>query len=94
MKLHALALTAVLAFGGLALGGLAFAEDAAKAPSTQPTDASADAIAVNKMCPITGDAIDPKGPKVMYDGKVIGFCCSDCPPKFKENPAKYMKDLK
>ena len=31
---------------------------------------------------------------IVYDGKVIGFCCSDCPPEFNKDPEKYMKDLK
>jgi YHS domain-containing protein len=45
------------------------------------------------MCPVADEPIDPKVTTVQ-DGKTIGFCCEDCIPKFKANPAKYMKNLK
>jgi YHS domain-containing protein len=58
-----------------------------KAPATQPAP-------VNKFCPVEKEnAVDPKITTV-HDGKVIGFCCADCIPTFKKDPAKYMKDLK
>ena len=38
--------------------------------------------------------MDDTVPTVIYKGKVIGFCCEDCIPKFKKNPEAYMKDLK
>lgn len=46
----------------------------------------------NKICPVTGDKIDPKS-KVTYEyqGKIYHFCCSMCIPEFKKNPGKYIE---
>ncbi len=70
------------------------------APTTQPTDAvpatqaSASAKPINKFCAVDRDQeVDPTV-TYLYQGKVIGFCCDDCIPKFKKDPEKYMKDLK
>lgn len=61
------------------------------APATQP---SASAKPINKYCAVDRD--QPVDPTVtyLYQGKVIGFYCEDCIPKFKKDPDKYMKDLK
>ncbi len=60
--------------------------------STPATQASARPI--NTRCPVhPNDEVDPKV-TYLYQGKVIGFCCKDCIDDFKEDPAKYMKDLK
>jgi YHS domain-containing protein len=59
------------------------------APATQ-----ASAKAINKYCAVDRDnEVDP-AVTYLYQGKVIGFCCEDCIPKFKKDPEKYMKDLK
>ncbi len=64
-------------------------ETPATKPSTQP------AKAINEFCAVDKDnPVDPTVPTVTYDGKVIGFCCEDCIPKFKKDPKAYMKDLK
>lgn len=58
-------------------------------PATQPA-----LKAINKYCAVdTDQEIDPDVTYI-YNGKVIGFCCSDCIPKFKKDPEKYMKHLK
>jgi YHS domain-containing protein len=64
-------------------------------PTTAPaTQASATLKPINKYCAVNRDEeIDPTVTTV-YNGKVIGFCCDDCIPKFKKDPEKYMKDLK
>ena len=64
-------------------------------PTTLPaTQASASLTPINKYCAVeTGNEIDP-AVTYLYKGKVIGFCCEDCIPKFKADPEKYMKDLK
>jgi YHS domain-containing protein len=71
--------------------------ESAKAPpttapaATQPSDSQKP---INKFCAVNRDEeIDPTVTYV-YKGKVIGFCCDDCIPKFKKDPEKYMKDLK
>jgi YHS domain-containing protein len=64
------------------------------APGIGQTTKEAEKKPVNKTCPIeAGHAIDPKV-TTEYEGKTIGFCCSDCIPTFKKDPKKYMKDLK
>jgi YHS domain-containing protein len=61
------------------------------AATTQP---SAQAKPINKMCPVeTDDEIDPSI-TLVYEGKTIGFCCTDCVKDFKKNPAKYLAHLK
>ena len=47
-------------------------------------------------CPISGDKVDmDKATKTHmyadYKGNRYFFCCGDCPPAFKKNPAKYAK---
>jgi YHS domain-containing protein len=53
------------------------------APATQPT------VAVNKHCPVSGDAVDP-AVTVVYKGKTYAFCCSDCVKTFNKDPEKYV----
>ena len=65
--------------------------DVRNAPTTRPT---ASAKPINKYCAVDrDDAVDPTV-TYLYQGKVIGFCCEDCIPKFKADPEKYMKGLK
>src|SRR6185437_10763235 len=62
---------------------------AATKPATKP------AGPINKFCPVEREnPVDAIIPTVTYEGKVIGFCCDDCVPKFKKDPKTYMKDLK
>jgi YHS domain-containing protein len=46
-------------------------------------------------CLVTGDKLGEMGKPIVivYRGQEFKFCCSDCPPKFKEDPEKYMKKL-
>lgn len=53
---------------------------AAPAPSGPP---------VNTVCAICGMAVNPKLPTAVYQGKVIGFGCSACPPRFAKDPDRY-----
>lgn len=57
-----------------------------------PTTA-ASLMASNATCPVSGTAVDPKY-QIVYEGRVIGFCCPDCPGKFWADPAKYAEKLK
>jgi YHS domain-containing protein len=68
---------------------------AARQPTTRPTtQPSADAKPINKFCAVDrDDEVDPKV-TFLYKGKLIGFCCESCIPKFKKDPEKYMKGLK
>jgi YHS domain-containing protein len=80
----------MLCTGLLALslvGTLAFADDKKKddKPTTKP---------VNKMCAVMSDHPVDERVTIQHDGKTIGFCCEDCIPTFKENPAKYVDKMK
>ena len=50
------------------------------------------AAPVNTVCPVTGSPVNPKY-HVLYAGRVIGFCCPDCPAKFNADPAKFASKL-
>jgi YHS domain-containing protein len=63
------------------LAGLAVAQDAGKK-------------IVNRKCPLKPDARVDTAQTMVYKGKVIGFCCSDCTDKFKANPAAYAAAIK
>jgi YHS domain-containing protein len=65
---------------------------AAAEPTTMPT--TAPMAAVNKFCPVTKEAVDPKVPTVQYKGMTIGFCCEDCIKAFNADPEKYAANLK
>ena len=69
--------------------------DNAAMPMAGPaTQASVSQKPINKYCAVDrDDEVDPTV-TYLYQGKVIGFCCADCIPKFKKDPEKYMKDLK
>src|SRR4051812_8363330 len=54
---------------------LSFAKD-------DPAKGKAKAEPANAKCPITGDDVDASAPTTKYKGKIIGFCCKDCPKKF------------
>ena len=43
---------------------------------------------INDCCPVSGKPVDLRF-LVVHDGKVIGFCCPDCPQTFWQEPAKY-----
>jgi YHS domain-containing protein len=63
--------------------------------TSAPATTQAAGKPINKFCAVDhDDPVDPKTPTVTYKGKVIGFCCEDCIPKFKKDPEKYMKTLK
>lgn len=58
-----------------------------------PPVAAAALKPANTCCPITGKPLDPRY-QILYEGKVIGFCCPNCPKEFWADPAKYLATLK
>lgn len=49
---------------------------------------------VNRKCPLKTDSrVDPQQ-TVVYNGKIVGFCCSECVDKWKKNPAAYAAAVK
>jgi hypothetical protein len=50
--------------------------------------------AVNKLCPVMpGRKIDP-GNTVVYKGRVVALCCTDCIDKWNKNPAAFAGNVK
>lgn len=45
--------------------------------------------AKNEVCPVSGDAVNPKISYV-HRGKRYGFCCKMCIRDFKKNPEKFL----
>lgn len=45
--------------------------------STSATGGTSEAITMDDLCPISGEAID-EGVTAEYQGKTIRFCCEDC----------------
>ena len=56
---------------------------AATAAATAP-----DLTPINTACPVSGTPIDPSI-LVVHDGRVIGFCCTECPSRFWADPAAF-----
>lgn len=44
---------------------------------------------VNTTCPICGMDVDPSLKPATYQGKLVGFGCAACPPKFAKDPDRY-----
>jgi hypothetical protein len=51
--------------------------------------APAAAAPVNTVCALCGMDVNPAIPTALYRGKVIGFGCKACPPKFAADPERY-----
>jgi uncharacterized membrane protein/mono/diheme cytochrome c family protein/YHS domain-containing protein len=47
----------------------------------------------NTACPVSGRPVDPAY-QVVYRGRVIGFCCPNCPAKFWADPETYAAKVK
>lgn len=62
---------------------LKFSSDAPLPGASVAAPASLEPI--NKVCPVTGNPINPKY-LVLYKGQVIGFCCPNCPKDFWADP--------
>ena len=44
---------------------------------------------VNTACPICGMDVNPALKPATYQGKLIGFGCAACPPRFAKDPDRY-----
>ena len=49
-------------------------------------------VPINTKCPVTGSPVNPKY-TIVHEGRVIGFCCPNCPKEFWEDPAKFADRL-
>ncbi|NUQ50441.1 MAG: hypothetical protein HUU27_11065 [Phycisphaerae bacterium] len=70
-------------------------EDEIRLTSDAPVPGQPQAAAlspVNTTCPVSGAAIDARY-LIVYEGRVIGFCCPNCPGRFWANPSEYLARL-
>jgi len=51
--------------------------------------APATATTVNTICPICAMDVDSDLKPANYQGKLVGFGCAACPPKFAKDPERY-----
>ena len=64
-------------------------------PAAAPGDphaghgASMPGATVNTVCAICGMDVDPAIKPATYQGKLVGFGCRMCPPKFAREPDRY-----
>lgn len=67
------------------------AKNESKKSAEQKTPAATNAAKpVNTYCMVMGKhEIDP-AVTITHEGITYGFCCEDCIPKFKKDPAKYI----
>jgi hypothetical protein len=101
MKSLVLFLATFLVGAALALGARTvlhepYAEPAAApAPAADPhaghaaTPPAAAAATVNTTCAICGMDVDPSIKPASYQGKLVGFGCAACPPRFAKDPERY-----
>lgn len=64
-------------------------QEAHSAHSPPASHNTADTKTVNTVCAICGMDVDPSLPTMEYKGKVVGFGCKMCLPKFKTDPDLY-----
>ena len=60
-------------------------------PTASASAAPSD-VAVNTVCPVSGDRIVGfigKPLYAQYQGKIVAVCCNECLTKFQKNPDKY-----
>lgn len=53
--------------------------DAEQSPNTDVSSSKP----VNEVCPIMGGKVTSDGGTAEWDGKLIGFCCPECKPKWE-----------
>ena len=87
---------ALLTITALALlaGALALVQAGCKSSPDSSTQAAAKPYPLD-YCLVSGDKIGEMGKPIVivYHGQQFKFCCSDCLPKFKEDPERYVKNL-
>ena len=64
-------------------GDVEFTSDAPSVDAPPQVALPVSLVPSNDECPITGKPIDPKY-TIVFEGKVIGFCCPNCPKTFWE----------
>jgi uncharacterized membrane protein/mono/diheme cytochrome c family protein/YHS domain-containing protein len=47
---------------------------------------------INTLCPVSGTPVDASH-TLVFEGRVVGFCCGKCPAKFSADPAAFASKL-
>jgi len=62
-------------------------------PGAVPAAAAAVSLEpVNTTCPVSGAAVNKKY-MIVFEGRVVGFCCNKCPSEFWADPEKFRSKL-
>jgi hypothetical protein len=74
-------------------GELKFTSDAPSVDAPPPAAAGAVSLTpINAVCPVSGNPVNPKY-SVVFEGRVIGFCCPNCPKDFWADPERFRAAL-
>jgi YHS domain-containing protein/uncharacterized membrane protein len=79
-------------------GDLVFTGDAPSVdgPTETEGEPAASSVAsltpINTVCPVSDKPVDSKY-SVVYEGRVIGFCCQNCPKTFWDDPEAFLAKL-
>lgn len=64
---------------------------------TDETTATADAVTPYPLetCIVSGEPLGSMGEPIVivHEGQEIKFCCDACPPRFEEDPDKFLEKL-
>ena len=82
----------------LLLSPLAFIscnQETAEVDSNAPTETVAAKPYPLDVCIVSGEKLGSMGEPItiVHEGQEIKFCCDSCPPKFEEDPAKFLGKL-
>jgi YHS domain-containing protein len=58
-------------------------------PPAANASAAANLTPINTVCPVSSSPVKPEY-QIVYQGRVIGFCCPNCPKAFWDDPAKFL----
>ena len=93
--------TKSILFSGLAASAFLFASCQKESATTEESNAtetetmaSTEAYPLD-VCVVSGEKLGSMGePHVItHEGTEVKFCCDNCVPKFKEDPAKYIAKI-
>lgn len=77
----------------IAVGAAGLTLTGCKKEDPAPTGSAAVQASMNETCPIEGGPVSAKARTVEYDGKTIGFCCSDCAATFDSKTDEEKKGM-
>ena len=66
--------------------------DAADAATAEATTDGPALVAENDTCPVSGSPVDPRY-TVAFEGRLVGFCCTNCPKTFWDDPESFLAKL-